>query len=86
MSRIVANSKQFGAVLTLDLYYALCPLTTQSPFQLRMVRSLDGRIAADSDAFYEPQKNGEKNMADDYDYVMYGKVYKFEESKETKQV
>lgn len=35
-----------------------------------------------SNGSWRPPKRGDRSLADDYDYVMFGTVYKFEESQD----
>ncbi|KAK9451399.1 uncharacterized protein V1518DRAFT_408455 [Limtongia smithiae] len=85
VSRITASSNTSRDIhLTLDLNTELFPVSVGEILSLAIAKSLalDGDVAAStlSSGWREP-KPGERGLADDYDYVMYGTVYKFEEGK-----
>lgn len=67
--------------LTLDVNSELFPVTKGASITLAIAQtlSLDGEVKAPTTGWREP-KPGDRTLADDYDYVMYGTVYKFEES------
>lgn len=82
MSRIVATSEGYGMALTLDINCELFPLKTGQKFSFMLSKSLDPEAAKASGAAssgpvaYKP--NAGPSLADRYDYVMFGKVYKLE--------
>ena len=53
---------------------------------ITLASSLSLEEASESQApgSWRPPKQGERSLADDYDYVMYGTVYKFEEGSDDK--
>lgn len=65
---------------TLDINSELFPVTNGSTVSVALAKtlSLDGNVG--SDRGYREAKPGERSLADDYEYVMYGTIYKFEES------
>lgn len=67
--------------LTLDVNSELFPVTKGGSISLAIAQtlSLDGEVKPPTTGWREA-KPGERSLADDYDYVMYGTVYKFEES------
>jgi DNA-directed RNA polymerase I, II, and III subunit RPABC3 len=80
VSRITGQSTNSQDVhLTLDINSELFPVTKGSTVSFALARtlSLDGETTGKS---YREAKPGERSLADDYEYVMYGTVYKFEES------
>lgn len=82
VSRIIAQSNSSEDVqLTLDVNTELFPLSKGSNVTVAIAQSLslDGDVSMPASGWREP-KPGEQSLADDYDYVMYGTIYKFEES------
>jgi len=92
VSRLYAHSKNYDMDLTLDFNVELFPLSPDQSFSLALASSLarggaaagtDGADAAD-DAddkdhnVWRPDGKGHRGLEEDYDYVMYGKVYKFD--------
>lgn len=90
VSRIFAESENYGLNLILDVNSELYPLNQKDKFTLILARSLqsDGMGGASGmpvEAGYYDAGRG-RSMADDYEYVMYGKVYKFDESQNQQRV
>ncbi|KAK9467150.1 hypothetical protein V1512DRAFT_149986 [Lipomyces arxii] len=84
VSRITATSNTSQDIhLTVDLNTELFPVSLGEVLSVAIAKSLSlqsDALAASSSGWREP-KPGERGLADDYDYVMYGTVYKFEEGK-----
>ncbi|KAG5654754.1 hypothetical protein H0H81_003762 [Sphagnurus paluster] len=88
VSRLYAHSKNYDMDLTLDYNIELFPLMKEESFALALASSLarggatSGANATDGDAedrdVWRPDGKGRRGLEDDYDYVMYGKVYKFD--------
>jgi len=78
VSRINARSENFEADLTLDINSEIYPLSVSEKFTLLLSSSLavDGSTEDKKDAWRETNK---RSLADEYDYVMYGKIYKYDE-------
>ena len=75
VSRIVCSNDLSD--LTLDVNTEIYPLQVGDTFTLLLVESLDGSIIdTKQKQSYSVQQ---KSLADDYDYCMYGKVYKYED-------
>lgn len=73
VSRIVAHSEQFDMDVLLDVNIDIYPLHVGEKFTLALAStlSLDGTL--DDGTFDQSRR---KSLADKYEYVMYGKVYK----------
>jgi len=92
VSRIYAHSKNYDMDLTLDYNVELFSLKAGQSFALSLATSLargsgpkadSGLDAEDKDQHvWRPDGKGQKGIEEDYDYVMYGKVYKFDTGKE----
>ncbi|TFK41012.1 hypothetical protein BDQ12DRAFT_703852 [Crucibulum laeve] len=91
VSRLYAHSKNYEMDLTLDYNVELLPLQKDQSFALALASSLargnaggGGGANAIEDAedkdrdVWRPDGKGTRGLEDDYDYVMYGKVYKFD--------
>lgn len=80
VSRITARSKSSQEIqLTLDINHDLFPVENGETLTVALASSLSEE--ATETASWRPPKEGERSLADDYDYVMYGTVYKFDEGK-----
>ncbi|QLL30932.1 hypothetical protein HG536_0A07470 [Torulaspora globosa] len=83
VSRIEATSTtQEQCKLSLDVNTDLFPVQTQEQLTVTIASSLTGEEAGNGAAgtrSWRPPPPGERSLADDYDYVMYGMAYKFEE-------
>ncbi|OBZ78971.1 DNA-directed RNA polymerases I, II, and III subunit RPABC3 [Grifola frondosa] len=87
VSRLYAHSKNYDMDLTLDYNIELFPLQKDQSFALALASSLArGPQAAggtteeeekDRDV-WRPDGKGRRGLEEDYDYVMYGKVYRFD--------
>ncbi|KAJ6627240.1 RNA polymerase [Mycena sp. CBHHK59/15] len=89
VSRLYAHSKNYDMDLTLDYNIELFPLQQDQSFALALASSLargqpgasgvDGTAedADDKDRdVWRPDGKGRRGLEEDYDYVMYGKIYK----------
>lgn len=74
VSRIEARSEQFDMHMLLDVNTDIYPLQVDDKFTMALssTLSLDG---TPDDATFD--QSGRKSLADKYEYVMYGKLYKF---------
>ncbi|OSX67662.1 hypothetical protein POSPLADRAFT_1129609 [Postia placenta MAD-698-R-SB12] len=85
VSRLYAHSKNYDMDLTLDYNVELYPMQNGQEFALALASSLaKGPPGAnteeeekDSDV-WRPDGKGRRGLEEDYEYVMYGKVYRFD--------
>ncbi|KAH9486772.1 DNA-directed RNA polymerases I, II, and III subunit rpabc3 [Psilocybe cubensis] len=87
VSRLYAHSKNYDMDLTLDYNVELFPLQKDQNFALALASSLakggapktEGAGDDDSERdVWRPDGKGNRGLEDEYDYVMYGKIYKFD--------
>lgn len=86
--RIEAQStSQESCKLTLDINTELFPIKSQDQLTVMLATSLqiDGSEDVQGASWRAPVA-GTRSLADDYDYVMYGIAYKFEEVKGNKDL
>jgi len=83
VSRIIADSPDNSTKVTLDINNELYPLSPGENFTLLLAQTLnlDGTIEDVSKKGWRPNKAGanEHTLADLWDYVCYGKVYRHED-------
>ncbi|GME86672.1 unnamed protein product [Ambrosiozyma monospora] len=90
VSRIIASSTSSqDTKLTLDINTELFPVSTSDTLTITLAKtlSLDDSTAEEflsSNGSWRPPKPNQRSLMDEYDYVMYGTVYKFEEGKNDK--
>jgi DNA-directed RNA polymerase I, II, and III subunit RPABC3 len=74
VSRLVAHSEQFDMDLLLDVNIDVYPIArSEKKFALALAATLNLDGAPDDGTFDQTRR---KSLADKYEYVMYGKVYK----------
>jgi RNA polymerase Rpb8 len=87
VSRLEAESRNYGMKLTLDYNCEIFPLEIGQNVVLALASSLardpgvsqDGTVEEDRDRdVWRPDGKGRRGFEDDYDYVMYGRVYRFD--------
>ena len=77
VSRIKATSLSSDLSLILDINSEVYPLQRDEMISLNLSSSL--RLDGKEDKGWRDIGRGERTLADDYDYVCYGKVYRFDE-------
>ncbi|KAE8146803.1 DNA-directed RNA polymerases i, ii, and iii 145 kDa polypeptide [Aspergillus avenaceus] len=79
VSRLTCTSSDSATTFTLDVNSELYPCTTGENVSMALAStlSLDGK--EDSGKGWREVGMGEQTLANDYDYVCHGKVYRFEE-------
>jgi DNA-directed RNA polymerase I, II, and III subunit RPABC3 len=75
VSRIVCSSDSL--TLTLDVNTEIFPLEPSDKLSLLLTYSLSGNVDSRKKQTYTLPG---KSIADDYDYVMYGKVFKYDDN------
>jgi len=79
VARIYGTSTSSDCSLSLDIHTELFPFASGDQFQLTMASTLALDGSKDDGKSWREVSKGESTLADHYDYVCYGKVYKFEE-------
>lgn len=79
VSRIAATSSSHDTQLTLDVNTELYPMSTGESFQLVLASTLALDGTKDERGWRDLSRSGEQTLADMYDYVCRGKIYRFEE-------
>lgn len=80
VSRIQAKSDNFDMRLLLDVNIELYPIQTGQKFTLALAKSIALDVSGapmEADAAWRPDAG--PTLADKYEYVMYGRVFKFED-------
>lgn len=82
VSRIEGQSStSLDIKITLDINSELFPVKENDSLTITLASTLGNESSmTTSNGSWRPPKKGDRSLADDYDYVMYGTVYKFEES------
>ncbi|GMM37572.1 DNA-directed RNA polymerase core subunit [Saccharomycopsis crataegensis] len=85
VSRVTARSKSSQEIqLTIDINHDLFPIEMNETLTVALTASLTESSETGESVSWRPPRAGEHSLADDYDYVMYGTVYKFNEGKDDK--
>ncbi|CAK9437269.1 uncharacterized protein LODBEIA_P16470 [Lodderomyces beijingensis] len=68
--------------ITLDINSELFPVKSNDSLAIALASSLgnDSSMLTSNGSWRPPRPEDKKSLADEYDYVMYGTVYKFEEN------
>ena len=85
VSRLIARSENYEMDLTLDFNSEIYPLNTGEKFSFVLASSLSLEASANTGGVekresWRERTPGERDLSDEYEYVMFGKVYKFEDS------
>lgn len=82
VSRIYGTSSDNTLTMTLDINHELFPCTVGESINMVLAKtlSLDGSVKEESQTSWRSVgKQGHATLADMYDYVCYGKNYRFED-------
>ncbi len=88
--RVIAKSTTSpDTKITIDINTELFPVAKMDTLTITLAKSLSIDESGDSGMFtangsWRPPKPNQRTLMDDYDYVMYGTVYKFEEGSNDK--
>ena len=85
VSRIKANSEgSQDTMLTLDVNTELYPLNVDDRMTVALALSLNLDGSKDDGKGWREIGRGEQTLADEFDYVCHGKIYRFEEGDKDK--
>ncbi|KAI1852468.1 hypothetical protein JX265_011102 [Neoarthrinium moseri] len=81
VARITATSNDNATQMTLDVNIELFPCSTGETLQVVLATnlSLDGKGDSEERGWRDVKAGAESTLADMYDYVCHGKIYKFED-------
>lgn len=79
VSRISAHSEDNATFLTLDVNTELFPLAETERIKLALALTLNLDGSKDDNKGWREVGMGEQTLANEYDYVCHGKIYRFEE-------
>lgn len=79
VSRLAATSSDQQISLTLDVNTELYPLNVSDRVQIALALTLNLDGSKDDGKGWRDVGLGERSLADEYDYVCHGKIYRFEE-------
>jgi DNA-directed RNA polymerase I, II, and III subunit RPABC3 len=78
VSRVYGTSSDNSTTMSLDINHELYPITVGDSVQMVLATTLNLDGTKDEKGWRELSR-GDSTLADMYDYVCYGKVYRFEE-------
>lgn len=82
VTRLSANTENRETVLTVDVNSELFPCNAGDRLQLLLSSTLSLDGSKDDGKGWRDIGRGEASLADDYDYVCHGKVYRVDEGSE----
>ena len=77
VSRIKAKGENYESDILLDIHFELFPLKLREKVSFVLSPSLNLDGSPDDGVF---DQSGKATLADQFDYVMYGKIYKLEDT------
>jgi hypothetical protein len=84
VSRLVGRSENYEMDLTLDFNSEIYPLRLGEKFSLVLASSLSldgvGAGGVEKRESWRERAPGERDLSDEYEYVMFGKVYRYEDA------
>nr|OQO22056.1 hypothetical protein B0A51_09804 [Rachicladosporium sp. CCFEE 5018] len=84
VTRVIGASKDSATALSLDVNHELYRMSAGDEVSMLLATTLNLDGTKDERGWRD--KKGEQTLADMYDYVCYGKVYRFEEGEEGKTI
>ena len=82
VGRLTANTENGDTYLTLDVNTELFPCIVGDRLQLLLASTLALDGSKDDGKGWREVARGDASLADDYDYVCHGKIYRFEEGED----
>ena len=79
VSRITANSTDGNCYMTLDVNTELYPIMESDKLVMNLASTLNLDGSKDDGKGWRDVGMGELTLANDFDYVCHGKIYRFEE-------
>lgn len=79
VSRLAANTENGDTYLTLDINTELFPCSVGERVHIMLASTLSLDGSKDDGKGWRDVGRGEQSLADDYEYVCHGKIYRFEE-------
>lgn len=79
VSRITANTESGDVFLTLDINTELFPVMKEERLHMILASTLNMDGSKEDEKGWREVSAGESSLADYYDYVCHGKIYRFEE-------
>jgi DNA-directed RNA polymerases I, II, and III subunit RPABC3 len=81
VARITAMSSDNQTQMTLDINIELFPCQRGETLHVMLATtlSLDGKVDSEERGWRDVKTSAESSLADMYDYVCHGKIYKFED-------
>lgn len=83
MTRFRAESQSYEAQLTLDINSEIYPVALRERYLVVLTKTLSLEGTPDPESFDQSNK---RTLANEFDYVMHGIVYKFDEDTEDNKV
>ncbi|KAI8376421.1 RNA polymerase [Radiomyces spectabilis] len=85
VARLIARSENYEMDLTLDFNSELYPLEIADKFSLVLASSLSLEPVTNAGGVekresWRKRAPGERDLSDEYEYVMFGKVYRYEDT------
>ncbi|OAD02270.1 hypothetical protein MUCCIDRAFT_144091 [Mucor lusitanicus CBS 277.49] len=85
VSRLIGRSENYEMDLTLDFNSEIYPMRVGEKFSLVLASSLSLEASASAGGVekkesWRERAPGERDLSDEYEYVMFGKVYRYEDS------
>lgn len=81
VSRVVCQSENYDMQVTVDINTDIFPISINQRFGFALATSITADETVE-DGYWNP--NSGPSLADKYDYVMYGIVFKYEEHKDSR--
>lgn len=78
VARVSARNSGNDITITLDINHDLYQLNTGEQFQLVLAKTLNLDGSAEEKGWKDLARSGQRTLADDFDYVMRGKLYRTE--------